>query len=222
MPVSDRCPLAPQIEFVDALGQVAFAEELELSVTKLTPPPAAAPEAAPTAGKTTSASQGLSDSSSPPAAAEAVAAAACLDAASTGADAAAADAVSSGSDPRLLEVGTLRVVLKKGTGLAAVDLNGKSDPFAMLSCGDQEHVSSIKIKTCNPVWNEEMVLTGKLQVAFPPAPPCTSSQLSSLLSSSTPSSLLFSPPLLAPDLTPLPFLLFLRLTPLLRTSSPMG
>ena len=146
----------PQIEFVDALGQVAFAEELEVSVTKLTPPPASTTAALPTA---------MGATESAPAVAEAVGAPASADAAAIAAETESAAAVAeaaAGPSPRLREVGSLRVLLKKGTGMAAVDLNGKSDPFAMLTCGEQEHISSIKLKTCNPVWNEEMVLSGTL------------------------------------------------------------
>ena len=44
---------------------------------------------------------------------------------------------------RLQQTGTLRVHLKKGIGLKAADLNGKSDPYVKVICSRQEKKSKV-------------------------------------------------------------------------------
>ena len=50
--------------------------------------------------------------------------------------------------------GVLKILLKKGVGLKAADLNGKSDPYVIVCCGKQERKSKIIKKTLDPVWNQ--------------------------------------------------------------------
>ena len=50
--------------------------------------------------------------------------------------------------------GVLKIHLKKGVGLKAADLNGKSDPYVILTCGKEVKKSKIIYKTLDPVWNE--------------------------------------------------------------------
>ena len=57
----------------------------------------------------------------------------------------------------------LKVRLHKGVGLKGADMNGKSDPYVIVSSGKQEKKSRIVKKTLDPVWNEEMEFTGTLQ-----------------------------------------------------------
>ena len=80
----------------------------------------------------------------------------------------AAGAVGAGArktarESRLLESGELRVLLKSGTGLKAADLNRKTDPYVIVCCGKQQKKSRVVKKTLDPVWNEEVAVTGVLQ-----------------------------------------------------------
>ena len=50
--------------------------------------------------------------------------------------------------------GTLTVQLISASGLVALDLGGKSDPYVTLSVGSQKHKSAVKKKSCDPVWHE--------------------------------------------------------------------
>jgi len=50
--------------------------------------------------------------------------------------------------------GVLKVHLRKGVGLKAADLNGKSDPYVIASCGGETKKSRVVPKTLEPVWNE--------------------------------------------------------------------
>ena len=51
--------------------------------------------------------------------------------------------------------GVLHVTLVRGDSLVSKDANGRSDPFVKLSLGKQQHKSSTKKATLNPVWDEE-------------------------------------------------------------------
>ena len=67
-------------------------------------------------------------------------------------------------DPeRLAGSGVLRVFLKSGVRLKAADLNGKIDPYIIVSTKQQQKKSRVVKKSLNPTWNEELVLSGKLQ-----------------------------------------------------------
>lgn len=59
--------------------------------------------------------------------------------------------------------GTLKILLKKGVGLKAADLNGKSDPYVIVKCGGLEQRTKTIQKTLDPVWNETLDFTGSLQ-----------------------------------------------------------
>ena len=58
--------------------------------------------------------------------------------------------------------GTLKVLLKRGVGLKAADLNGKSDPYVVVKCGGLEVKSRVCPKTLDPVWNETLDFKGTL------------------------------------------------------------
>ena len=51
---------------------------------------------------------------------------------------------------RLLGHGELKIFLKKGVGLKAADMNGKSDPYVIVHSGRQEKKSKIIKKTLDP------------------------------------------------------------------------
>lgn len=51
-------------------------------------------------------------------------------------------------------VGKLIVRVYKAEGLAAADINGKSDPFIKMNLVNQHHRTSTQYKTLNPEWNE--------------------------------------------------------------------
>jgi Ca2+-dependent lipid-binding protein len=52
----------------------------------------------------------------------------------------------------------LEVHLIAGRHLKAADVNGKSDPYVVLKCGDAEVKSHTKNNTLTPEWNERIVL----------------------------------------------------------------
>lgn len=51
-------------------------------------------------------------------------------------------------------LGKLTVRVYKAEGLAAADINGKSDPFIKMNLVNQFHRTSTQYKTLNPEWNE--------------------------------------------------------------------
>lgn len=53
-----------------------------------------------------------------------------------------------------MAIGKLIVRVIKAEGLAAADMNGKSDPFVKMTLVNQYHRSSTQYRTLNPVWNE--------------------------------------------------------------------
>ena len=68
------------------------------------------------------------------------------------------------SDPqRLNEKGVLSVHLKRGIGLKAIDLNGKADPYVIVSSGSHEKKSRAVKKTLDPEWNEMLEFEGSLK-----------------------------------------------------------
>lgn len=60
----------------------------------------------------------------------------------------------------LRQRGVLKVLLKKGVGLLAGDLNGRSDPYVTASVGREQKKSRVVQRNLNPVWNEEIEFTG--------------------------------------------------------------
>lgn len=46
------------------------------------------------------------------------------------------------------------MVAVQGRNLQSFDWNGKSDPYLVLRLGEEEHKTTIKKKTLNPVWAE--------------------------------------------------------------------
>ena len=65
-------------------------------------------------------------------------------------------------DATHVETGTLRLMLRRGTGLKAADLNGKSDPYCIAQGGGQEAKSRAVMENLDPVWNEVLELRGVL------------------------------------------------------------
>ena len=63
-------------------------------------------------------------------------------------------------DGRLISQGTLTVTLLRGSGLAAADSNGKSDPYVKLSLGKSKAKSKTIPKTLDPEWNEKFEFQG--------------------------------------------------------------
>ena len=59
---------------------------------------------------------------------------------------------------RMGQRGVLKVHLKKGVGLKAMDLNGKSDPYVIVTCGKETKKSRVVKATLDPVWNETLEL----------------------------------------------------------------
>ena len=128
-----RQPTSFEIDFVDALGHVAYAEELDVRVVKFEPLPV--PVVSPTARGATCRED--------PSAAE--------------------DEEKAAMEERLNAVGMLRILLKKAQGLDSADLNGKSDPYVVLTLsGEHLFKSSLKSKTINPTWNEVFEQQGTL------------------------------------------------------------
>ena len=64
---------------------------------------------------------------------------------------------------RLFGTGLLKVYLKSASGLKAADLNGKSDPYVIVCSGKHQKKSKVIKKNLDPVWDEEVALTGTLQ-----------------------------------------------------------
>ena len=58
--------------------------------------------------------------------------------------------------------GTLRVLLHRGVGLPAADLNGKSDPYVVALSGGVQRKSKVVKATLDPIWNETLDLPGVL------------------------------------------------------------
>ena len=119
-----RQPMSFEIEFVDALGQISHAEELDVRLERVDLP------------------EEVKDAT---------------------ADEGPHELTQEEIDERLATPGVLRIFLKKGSGLLAADMDGKSDPYVILRSGDQEMKSSCKPKTINPNWNQEMSMDGCLQ-----------------------------------------------------------
>jgi hypothetical protein len=63
---------------------------------------------------------------------------------------------------RLLEAGTLLVRLDSASGLKAVDFGGTSDPYVVLSIGEQKHTSSTIDRCLEPEWREDFSFRGTL------------------------------------------------------------
>jgi hypothetical protein len=72
-----------------------------------------------------------------------------------------ADVLVAGASPANVE-GVLMVRLKRAVGLKAADINGKSDPYAVLCAGGQERTSRVVHRSLSPEWNESFELRGKL------------------------------------------------------------
>ncbi|XAR59361.1 hypothetical protein NMG60_11015177 [Bertholletia excelsa] len=62
-------------------------------------------------------------------------------------------------------IGMLKVKVLKGTNLAVRDVQS-SDPYVMLTLGEQKVQTKVKKSTLNPVWNEELMLS--VPLAFGP------------------------------------------------------
>ena len=123
-----RKPTAFEIDFVDALGNPAVAEELDVRLERVDALPAEAQKE-------------FDDDESAEDPAEEKAA----------------------MEERLATVGKLRICLAKAAGLAAADLNGKSDPYVSFTCAEHKVVSTVKAKTLSPVWNETYEMEDALQ-----------------------------------------------------------
>jgi len=65
-------------------------------------------------------------------------------------------------DPALMRTGTIQVKLQGAAGLKAADLNGKSDPYAVLSLCGKQHKSTTVSKSLDPRWNETFTFEGTL------------------------------------------------------------
>ena len=65
-------------------------------------------------------------------------------------------------DPALMKRGRIHVQLKSAAGLKAADLNGKSDPYAVLTLCGKQHKSATVSKTLTPTWNETFEWEGTL------------------------------------------------------------
>ena len=58
--------------------------------------------------------------------------------------------------------GLLRVHMQHAVGLRAADLNGKSDPYAIITSGGVSRRTAVCPATLAPIWNELIELPGKL------------------------------------------------------------
>ncbi|KOO34783.1 protein snt-2 [Chrysochromulina tobinii] len=135
-----RQPFSFDLDFVDALGHPAVAEELDLRVEPLVPLQVTASDA------------------------EEAARMPCSD------DELAAAAAA--FEQRMNAQGSLQLCLRRAMGLVGVDMNGKSDPYAVIELVNPHEIvkskpktkftSTIKAKTLNPVWNETFELNGTL------------------------------------------------------------
>ena len=65
-------------------------------------------------------------------------------------------------DPALAVLGTLHVRLKGANGLRGADLNGLSDPYAVLTLHGVKHKSKTISKSLNPRWDETFCFEGSL------------------------------------------------------------
>ena len=65
-------------------------------------------------------------------------------------------------DPALAVLGTLQVRLKGASGLRGADLNGLSDPYAVLTLRGVKHKSKTISKSLNPRWDETFSFEGSL------------------------------------------------------------
>ncbi|KAG5240490.1 hypothetical protein OIU76_013863 [Salix suchowensis] len=54
--------------------------------------------------------------------------------------------------------GLLKIRVKRGINLAVRDL-GSSDPYVVITMGNQKLKTRVVKKNCNPVWNEELTLS---------------------------------------------------------------
>lgn len=61
-----------------------------------------------------------------------------------------------------VETGLLRVVVQRGVGLLAGDLNGRSDPYVVCEAGGQQRKTKTIKGTLDPVWEETLELPGLL------------------------------------------------------------
>lgn len=138
-----RQPMAFKVDFVDALGNTAYAEELDVRVERIDP----IFDAASTSG--TAAAEGVRKPSG------------MIDQGEAELDAVHMD--DTAIEERLQEEGTLRLLLQKASGLEALDMSGKSDPYVILKIANREHKSTVKSKSLSPVWNEEFLMKGSLQ-----------------------------------------------------------
>jgi len=48
----------------------------------------------------------------------------------------------------------ITIEILEGRGLAAADINGRSDPYVKLECGHWKHKTRVKKETLNPVWTD--------------------------------------------------------------------
>ena len=60
-------------------------------------------------------------------------------------------------------MGTLHLHVKHGVGLKAMDSNGKSDPYVVLTAGGLTKQTKVIKANLDPVWNETFQLPGRLQ-----------------------------------------------------------
>lgn len=58
--------------------------------------------------------------------------------------------------PKMIQQGVLFVHLINGRNLVKMDRFGESDPYAIFKLGITEQKSSVKPKTLNPDWDEEV------------------------------------------------------------------
>ena len=65
-------------------------------------------------------------------------------------------------EKRLKTRGTLRVYLDKAFEVEASDFGGTSDPYVILTLGEQRRQSRVQKKTIDPVWNEYFEFQGLL------------------------------------------------------------
>ena len=125
--------MAFEVDFVDSLGQTAYAEELDVRVTRVLPLPLpSSPIGAARRGEAAGAgASGEADGDGG------------VDDSSAAEDAAKAAALEERTQSR----STLRLALKKGVGLDSADLNGKSDPYVVITVAGQVVKSQIKPKS---------------------------------------------------------------------------
>ena len=57
-------------------------------------------------------------------------------------------------EPRHLPQAEIEVTVVEARGLAAMDMNGRSDPYAVLHCGRVQCKTRCQHKTLNPQWGE--------------------------------------------------------------------